>query len=109
MHAPLVIGGARTSFILLLGAGFSRNWGGWPASEAFEYLLGCPQVDEDIRNLGQLKQLNHVSLAHTQVTEACLDILGNIKSLQSINLDSTVVSDEALTGFEAHTGIRTIK
>jgi hypothetical protein len=37
--------------ILLLGAGFSRNWGGWLASEAFEYLLGCPQVDEDIRSL----------------------------------------------------------
>lgn len=30
--------GAR--HILLLGAGFSRNWGGWLASEAFEYLLG---------------------------------------------------------------------
>ena len=37
--------------ILLLGAGFSRNWGGWLASEAFEYLLGCPQVDSDIRRL----------------------------------------------------------
>lgn len=37
--------------ILLLGAGFSRNWGGWLASEAFEYLLGCPQVDADIRRL----------------------------------------------------------
>ena len=30
--------------ILLLGAGFSRNWGGWLAKEAFEYLLGCPEV-----------------------------------------------------------------
>ncbi len=29
---------------LLLGAGFSRNWGGWLAAEAFEYLLGCPEV-----------------------------------------------------------------
>ena len=37
--------------ILLLGAGFSRNWGGWLASEAFEYLLGCPQVDSAIRGL----------------------------------------------------------
>jgi hypothetical protein len=26
---------------LLTGAGFSRNWGGWLADEAFEYLLGC--------------------------------------------------------------------
>lgn len=30
---------------LLLGAGFSRNWGGWLAAEVFEYLLGCAQVD----------------------------------------------------------------
>lgn len=28
-----------TSHYLLLGAGFSRNWGGWLANEAFEYLL----------------------------------------------------------------------
>lgn len=28
----------------MLGAGFSRNWGGYLASEAFEYLLGCPEV-----------------------------------------------------------------
>jgi hypothetical protein len=37
--------------ILLTGAGFSRNWGGWLADEAFEYLLGCQQVDDDIRAL----------------------------------------------------------
>lgn len=30
--------------LLLLGAGFSRNWGGWLASEAFEYLLGRPEI-----------------------------------------------------------------
>jgi hypothetical protein len=37
--------------MLLLGAGFSRNWGGWLASEAFEYLLGCPEIvnDNDLR------------------------------------------------------------
>ena len=38
-------------YILLTGAGFSRNWGGWLASEAFEYLLGCPQIDGAIRRL----------------------------------------------------------
>ncbi len=32
---------------LLLGAGFSRNWGGWLASEVFEYLLGRPEVVEN--------------------------------------------------------------
>jgi hypothetical protein len=33
--------------IALLGAGFSRNWGGWLASEAFEYLIGTPEVRAD--------------------------------------------------------------
>ena len=37
--------------VLLLGAGFSRNWGGWLAPEVFEYLLGCPEVDEELRSL----------------------------------------------------------
>jgi SIR2-like domain len=32
------------SRILLTGAGFSHNWGGWLANEAFEYLLGCSVV-----------------------------------------------------------------
>jgi hypothetical protein len=31
-------------YYLLIGAAFSRNWGGWLASEAFEYLLGDPTV-----------------------------------------------------------------
>jgi len=37
--------------ILLLGAGFSNNWGGWLGSEVFEYLLGCPEViwDPDLQ------------------------------------------------------------
>ena len=39
------------NYVLLIGAGFSRNWGGWLAAEAFEYLLGCPQVDVGLRNL----------------------------------------------------------
>jgi hypothetical protein len=30
--------------IALLGAGFSRNWGGWLANEAFEYLIGVPAL-----------------------------------------------------------------
>jgi SIR2-like domain len=32
---------------LLIGAGFSRNWGGWLANEAFEYLLGDPVIVEN--------------------------------------------------------------
>src|SRR6266567_8959832 len=37
--------------VLLTGAGFSRNWGGWLASEAFEYLLGCTEIDQETQNL----------------------------------------------------------
>jgi hypothetical protein len=36
-------------FALLTGAGFSRNWGGWLANEAFEYLLGRPELDTALR------------------------------------------------------------
>lgn len=39
------------TLILLTGAGFSRNWGGWLASEAFEYLLGCTEIDRETRTL----------------------------------------------------------
>jgi len=34
---------------LLTGAGFSHNWGGWLANEVFEYLLGCPEMNQDIQ------------------------------------------------------------
>jgi hypothetical protein len=39
------------NYIALLGAGFSRNWGGWLAAEVFEYLIGCTEVDANINNL----------------------------------------------------------
>lgn len=35
--------------LLLIGAGFSRNWGGWLATEAFEHFLGSPEVVRDPR------------------------------------------------------------
>ena len=37
--------------LLVLGAGFSRNWGGWLANEFVGNLLDQPEVDEYIRNL----------------------------------------------------------
>jgi hypothetical protein len=43
------------TYILLTGAGFSCNWGGWLADEAFEYLLGCAEVKSVVnvwRNCG---------------------------------------------------------
>jgi hypothetical protein len=37
--------------ILLTGAGFSRNWGGWLANEAFEYLLGVDGLNPRVRGM----------------------------------------------------------
>jgi SIR2-like domain len=37
--------------LILLGAGFSRNWGGWLAAEVDEYLLGHPSIDRPIRDV----------------------------------------------------------
>lgn len=36
---------------LLTGAGFSRNWGGWLANEAFEYLIGTDNIHPRVRTL----------------------------------------------------------
>jgi hypothetical protein len=41
----------KVNHILLTGAGFSRNWGGLLANEAFEYLLGSIHADDDLRQL----------------------------------------------------------
>ena len=38
------------TLILLTGAGFSRNWGGWLANEAFEYLIGIQDLSEEVRS-----------------------------------------------------------
>jgi hypothetical protein len=37
--------------VLLTGAGFSRNWGGMLAADVFQYLLGCSEVDDELRRL----------------------------------------------------------
>jgi len=41
------------NYVLLLGAGFSKNWGGWLGAEAFEYLLGYPAI----RNSATLRDI----------------------------------------------------
>jgi hypothetical protein len=37
--------------LLLLGAGFTRNWGGWLAGDVFEYLLADTKLDPSVREL----------------------------------------------------------
>jgi hypothetical protein len=39
------------NFIVLLGAGFSRNWGGMLSTDVFDYLLPAVQDHGDLRNI----------------------------------------------------------
>jgi hypothetical protein len=51
-YCSRVAGSLRTTemtLILLTGAGFTRNWGGWLANEAFEYVLGREEVCNELR------------------------------------------------------------
>lgn len=72
------------SRFLLLGAGFSRNWGGWLASEAFEYVLGC----QEIRTNPQLRAL----LWKHQVSGGFEDALAE---LQQVYAHSLAPGDQA--------------
>jgi hypothetical protein len=51
--------------ILLTGAGFSYNWGGFLASEAFEYLLSITEGDDDLRTLLWNDQQRHFQFEDT--------------------------------------------
>lgn len=44
------------SVVILLGAGFSRNWGGWLAQEVFNYLIGVPELRKHDRLIRLLWQ-----------------------------------------------------
>lgn len=59
-------------YYVLMGAGFSRNWGGWLASEVFEYLLGCQEVADSptLRTLlWHHKRINGFESALTEVRQ----------------------------------------
>uniref|UniRef100_E6QQ10 Uncharacterized protein n=1 Tax=mine drainage metagenome TaxID=410659 RepID=E6QQ10_9ZZZZ len=73
---------------LLIGAGFSRNWGGWLATEAFEYLLGCPEItnDQSLRDLlwrHQSKGGFESALADLQRAYLC-DQIANKAAMESL-------------------------
>ena len=45
--------------VLLTGAGFSSNWGGRLANDVFHYLLGCDELDDELRRLLWLNRNNN--------------------------------------------------
>jgi hypothetical protein len=66
---------------LLTGAGFSRNWGGWLASEAFEYLLGCPEIDDELR---------HKLWTNKSRGNGFEDTLGELQQAYELNRDAPI-------------------
>jgi hypothetical protein len=59
---------------LLTGAGFSYNWGGWLASEAFEYLLGAPErmrSNVNLRIRRRMKSVTPIPMPPNSGRSAC--------------------------------------
>src|SRR5438445_12250763 len=97
--------------ILLTGAGFSRNWGGWLADEAFEYLLGCQQVDDDIRALlwkhkglgGFEAALSHLQSALDRRQDSASEQrLANLVSAISEMFADMTKASSAIESFDCH-------
>lgn len=93
------------SCFLLTGAGFSRNWGGWLASEAFEYLLGRPEVvgrDSLRRRLWQAQRKGGFedALADLQIAR----VRGEAQAAEDLEILSasvTAMFDDMNAGYEA--------
>lgn len=73
--------------LLLLGAGFSKNWGGWLASEAFEYLIGCRDLHPAALNaLWQYKDRGGFeaalsALSDPRSTDAAASLEGGVEDM----------------------------
>jgi SIR2-like domain len=59
--------------VLLLGAGFSHNWGGWLAKQVFDYLIGVPDVRQFERLITLLWQHNPAGGFEDAIAEVQLD------------------------------------
>lgn len=77
--------------ILLMGAGFSRNWGGWLADELTGNLLGQIEGDSELRRL----------LQTTHAFESVLTDLQNSRNLSTENEERCkILEDAVLSSFK---------
>ena len=94
------------SYILLLGAGFSRNWGGWLASEAFEYLLGCPEISSNPHLLDLLWRNQPMGGFENALAEVQADFIrdpqSNTNHLQNIQSAVTQMFNDMNRGYFDH-------
>src|ERR1019366_5846801 len=95
------------SHILLVGAGFSRNWGGWLASEAFEYLVGCPEISSNPLLLELLWRHQPTGGFENALAEVQADFIrdpqSNTNHLQNIQGAVNQMLNDMNTGYFDHT------
>lgn len=97
-------------YVLLLGAGFSHNWGGWLASEVFEYLLGCPEIqgDQTLKDLmwehqntgGFESAIEQVQ--HEHMLSATAETASRLQGLQAAVSRMFADMNKAFLGLEPH-------
>jgi hypothetical protein len=63
--------------VILLGAGFSHNWGGWLAKEVFEHLIGSPEIRKHERLVKLLWQHNSEGGFEDAIAEVQRDFRAN--------------------------------
>lgn len=78
--------------ILLTGAGFSRNWGGWLANEVFEYLLGCPEMNQDIHTAMWRSKNANLGFENTlQELRGTYEKYGDERAAENVRLFETML------------------
>lgn len=70
--------------ILLLGAGFSRNWGGLLASEVFEHLLAIPEIHSDLYLRQLLWKTSTRGGFEDALDEAQRNAMSDVEKVQSL-------------------------
>lgn len=97
--------------ILLLGAGFSHNWGGWLANEAFEYLLGVPTLDEQGRRLlwdHKTEGFEAALSALQKIGGASLDLMEDAVRQMFQDMNRGFFADRADFEFVNETGLNSV-
>jgi SIR2-like domain len=90
----------QSKTILLLGAGFSRNWGGWLASEAFEYLLGSKHVDRALRDLLWHHRDRGFESALSQLQSESNSLDDRLRRMQNALSEMFIQMEEAFEGIQ---------
>jgi hypothetical protein len=71
-------------------------------------LTGQPVHDEDLRSLGSLRNLTHLQLERTLVTDGAMDAINGFTELQQLNLYGTDITDKGLARLSRNRKLRKV-